>query len=168
MEGLSLEEWSRRPQAGRWAGEEARHREQAGGCVLPGPRALAKVGPALELPVNLSPIPNINGSLPGARSLVHGLCHLRSLRTSWVLNPWLPQQQQLGRVWVCGPREPAEIGLLSARTWTSEGESCASGPCPFLSEQGIILLGGSLQEHHYLTMSWPQGQRIWPQEVCNN
>ena len=173
MKGLSLGEWSKRPQAGRWAKEEARHREQAGGCVLPGPRALAKVAQPLSCwwisPPSPPLWPNSNGSLPGSWFLVPGLCHLRSLRTSWVLNAWLPQPQQLGRVWVCGPRElPAKIRLLSARTSTLKSESCALGPCLFLSEQGIILFGEGLQEHHYLTMTWPQEQRFWHQEVCNN
>ena len=48
---------------------------------------------------------------------------------------------------------PAEICHFLARTETLEGESCALGPCPFLSGQRITSFGRDLQEHCYLTMT---------------
>ena len=59
----------------------------------------------------------------------------------------------------CGnlaPRElPTEICLLLARTGTLVGESCALGPCPFLSGQRITFVWqkftGTLLPDHDLT-----------------
>lgn len=46
-----------------------------------------------------------------------------------------------------------EICLPATGPWTLEGESYALGTCLFLSEQGIILLGGGLRKYRYLTMT---------------
>ena len=66
---------------------------------------------------------------------------LRSLRARCILGTWLPQWWQMAQSGDLALREPpAEICLLLARIWTSEGESCAWGPFPFLSEQRICLV----------------------------
>ena len=60
---------------------------------------------------------------------------------------------------------PTEICLFLARSRTLEDEHCVLGLCPFLSEQRITFVWGrGFQEHHYLTMTWPQEKRIWHQE----
>ena len=92
-----------------------------------------------------------------------GSCQLRSAFSArtWALAGG-PRPSGMWRFWsrVTGPVGTSQVG-----TWTSEGESCALGPCSLLSEQRVTFvycrfIGTSL--------TWPQEQRIWYQKFCSN
>ena len=125
----------------RWTGGP---RSQAGCCVLQGSRALIKATTGLAQALRqgwTSPHLSLCSLIAVALCLGHSLGEL--LSSIWVA--WEPKGQ-LG--WVPGSLSddtwtgsgilalrapPAEICLLSTRTWTSKGINCALGPGPFFS-----------------------------------
>ena len=65
---------------------------------------------------------------------------LRRLTASWV-GCLAPSGMTAGQVWDLALKElPTVICLLLGRAGTLEGESCALGLCPFLSEQRITFI----------------------------
>ena len=83
--------------------------------------------------------PNGSSCLRRMQSAGPSPCHMGDLRTSWV-GLQAPSDGWAGSADLAVRDLPAEISLLLARSWTSEGESCAWGPCPFLAEQRVTLV----------------------------
>ena len=86
----------------------------------------------------------------------------------WVLCTRLPQWWWLGKVWAPGPEGDAtQFCFLLANIWTLEEEEEESWDLALVRTENNIYLT-DLQEHGYLTMTWPPEQRIWHQEICNS
>ena len=133
------------------------------------------LGPGLEeqwtSPPSVSLWPNSSGHLSGLQSMRCGFpiwADRGDLGPVW-LDAWLPRGWQLGRVWEPGHEGAANWNLSPLKglgPWRVKVVSWDFAlSCQDRKEH---LSGRDLLEHCYLTMTWPQEQRIWPQEVWKN
>ena len=80
-------------------------------------------------------------------------------RASWILGTGLLSDDVLIESGNLTLRElPTEVGLLLARTWALEGESCALGLGACCQDREEHLFGRDLQEHRHLNVTWLQEQ----------
>ena len=115
VEGSSLGgEWGKRPQAGRWVGEEAQHREQAG-VVSCRAQSSGEGCPALELAGESLPHPHLCDLIAAGVCLDLGLWYLAfAISGAW------------------GPAGSWTPGSLSNSSWAGSGRM-ALGDCQLRS-----------------------------------
>ena len=132
-------------------------------------------GPGLEeqwiSPLSVSLWPNSSGHLSGLQSVRCGLpiwAAWGDLGPVW-LDAWLPQGWQLGRVWEPGHEGAANWNLPPLKGLGPWRVKVVSWDFALsYQDRKYHLSGRGLLEHCYLTITWPQEQRIWRQEQRSN